>query len=451
MSFGWRFLTPVLLGPMLNPLNTSMIAVALVPIGCDLHIPTATTIWLVAGLYLASAVAQPTLGRMADLIGARRVYLTGLTVTLLAGLIPTLWHSFPGVLAARLLIGIGTSASYPAALSLIRDHAADFGIPAPPGVLSALSISAQGMTALGPVLGGVLIAVSGWPSIFLVNVPLAAITLVTTLLWVPADAGPHHRTAGSLRTGLDAVGILLFATTVTALLFFLLHGSRATLWLLPVAAAGGVMLVLWERHRAEPFLDVRALVANPALTRTYARQFLTYLSAYTMMYGFSQWVQTAGGFSGSQAGYLQLPTAVLAALTGLVVARTTRLRAPLVASGLVPFAGALLILAVHSSSPVWLLVIVTGLFGIPQGLASVGNQAALFRQAPEGQLGVASGLSRTAVYLGAIVSSAFIGLAFPATPTDGGLHLLAPLILVVSALTAILALRDRTLRTPAAV
>jgi predicted MFS family arabinose efflux permease len=105
----------------------------------------------------------------------------------------------------------------------------------------------------------------------------------------------------------------------------------------------------------------------------------------------------------------------------------------------------------HASSPLWLLLLAAAFFGVPQGLASVSNQQALYRQAPPAQLGTASGLSRTAVYLGSILSSAAIGLAFPHTPTDAGLHGLGIAIAVVVGCAALLALLDPALRTrPAA-
>lgn len=90
-GFGPRFVAPVLIGPVLNPINTTMISVALVPISRDLGIPTSRAIWLVAGLYLASAVAQPVMGRFADLLGPRRIYTAGLVGVLVAGVLPLLW------------------------------------------------------------------------------------------------------------------------------------------------------------------------------------------------------------------------------------------------------------------------------------------------------------------------------------------------------------------------
>jgi len=446
--FTWRFVTPVLIGPVLNPINTSMIAVALVPISRDLHVTTAVVVWLVAGLYLASAIAQPTMGKLADVFGPKRVYLVGLVVVLVAGILPNIWHDFAAVLIARVLIGIGTSAAYPSAMALIRDQSLRLERQTPAALLSGLSIASQTTAAVGPVLGGILIAVFGWQSIFLVNIPLAGIALVTSLLWIPGDATRPDRTGPKPRLrDIDPVGIVLFAGTLASLLVFLLDLRIDTLWLVAVSAVLLGALLWWSLRSRTPFIDVRMLRRNGPLTRTYLRMLLVYLGAYTMMYGFSQWVQGSAGFSADQAGFIQLPTAVLAALTSTAVAKNRRLRLPLVLSGAIPFFGGLLLIFLHANSALWLLLLVAAVFGVPQGLASVSNQQALYRQAPGDQLGTASGLSRTAVYLGSILSSAAIGLAFPTAPTDAGLHVLGVVIACVVGAAAVLALVDPALRS----
>jgi MFS family permease len=244
------------------------------------------------------------------------------------------------------------------------------------------------------------------------------------------------------------VGIVLFGGALAALLVFLLDLESRYWWLLILGATLAAPLTWWELRRPAPFLDLRMLAANGALTRTYLRQFLVYLSSYAMVYGFSQWLQDAAGYTSDQAGLLQLPTAVLAGCAAVVVARTTSLRRPLVLAGVLPFLGGLLIVTLHSGAPLWLLLVVAGLFGVPQGLASVSNQAAMYRQAPAGQLGTASGLSRTSVYLGAIVSSAIIGITFGQQPTDAGLHEIGWFIALATGIAAILALFDRSLRPP---
>src|SRR5580693_9318444 len=90
VHFGPTFVLPLALGSTLNPINSTMISTALAPIAKDLHASVAQTGWLIAGLYLTSAVAQPTMGRLADLFGPRRVYLISLILVALAGLVGAL-------------------------------------------------------------------------------------------------------------------------------------------------------------------------------------------------------------------------------------------------------------------------------------------------------------------------------------------------------------------------
>ncbi len=84
-SYSARLVAPLLIGSLLNPINSTMISTALVPIGRDFHAGVAATAWLIAALYLASAVAQPAMGRIGDLVGPRRVLLAGLVAVAAAG------------------------------------------------------------------------------------------------------------------------------------------------------------------------------------------------------------------------------------------------------------------------------------------------------------------------------------------------------------------------------
>nr|WP_302694878.1 MFS transporter [Curtobacterium sp. Csp1] len=147
-----------MVGPLLNPINTTMVSVALAPISRDLGIGASQAIWLVAALYLASAVAQPTMGKLADRFGPKKVFLAGLVVVGVAGVVPEVLTGFGGAVTARVLIGIGTSSAYPAALTTLRQHSARIGKPTPPLVLGALSITSLVSAAAGPPLGGALIA-----------------------------------------------------------------------------------------------------------------------------------------------------------------------------------------------------------------------------------------------------------------------------------------------------
>jgi MFS family permease len=108
--FGFTFIAPLVLGSVLNPINSTMLATALVPIAESLGTGVAETGWLIAALYLTTAVAQPTLGRLVDLLGARRIFLASLGLVAAAGLCGQFASSLAGLVAVRILLGVGTSA-----------------------------------------------------------------------------------------------------------------------------------------------------------------------------------------------------------------------------------------------------------------------------------------------------------------------------------------------------
>jgi MFS family permease len=143
-AFPWRFVTPLYMGSALNPINSSLIATALVPIAAAVHVSVGRTAVLVSALYLASAIAQPTGGKLAEEFGPRRVFLAGILTVLAGGLVGGFGQDLTTLVVARVLIGVGTSAGYPSAMLLIRRRADAAGLGAPPGsVLGGLMMPAR--------------------------------------------------------------------------------------------------------------------------------------------------------------------------------------------------------------------------------------------------------------------------------------------------------------------
>src|SRR5262245_35363369 len=182
--FDRKLIPPMILGSILNPVNSSMLAVALIPIGRAFDAPPAQTIWLVSGLYLATAVGQPVIGRLVDKYGPRLLYLAGTVLVGLAGLLGVFAPTLGVLVLSRVLLGFGTSAAYPASMYLLRSESERTGMKSPSGILAALSISNQVIAVIGPTLGGLLIGAGGWHMIFAINVPLSLACLVLGGLWL---------------------------------------------------------------------------------------------------------------------------------------------------------------------------------------------------------------------------------------------------------------------------
>jgi len=443
--FGWRFVAPLLVGASLNPINSSIIATALVAIGAAFRVGPGQSASLVAIVYLASAVAQPAMGKLSTRFGSRRVLLSGMTIVVLAAVIGAFAPSFGWLLVSRLLIGIGTSAGYPTAMALIKERADRTGSGVPGSVLGSLSIAAQLTIALGLPIGGVLIGLWGWRAVFLVNVPVGLIGILATLAWIPKDSKETARRGESLATSLDPLGLLLFAAAVTSLLAFLSDLRSPTWWLLGAFAAAVVVLAWWERRAMRPFLDVRMLAANAPLVRTYLRNCLTLAATYAVLYGFSQWMEQARGLSPTTVGLLLLPMTAIGAVVSAVIARRNLVKVPLVLAGVSILVGAVVLMFVDTTAGIVLLIGVSLIFGLTTGFGGIGNQAALYSQSDAGDIAVASGLLRTSNYIGAILASSLITLAFGASATDTGLHTIAYVFGALGAVVMLMGWLDRAI------
>ncbi len=445
-GFGVALVAPLALGSLLNPINSSMIATALAPIGRAFDVGVSQTVWLVAALYVTSAVAQPTMGKLADRWGARRVFLLGLVLVLLGGVAGALAPSLGALIGVRVLLGVGTSAAYPSAMRVLRVHARRIGRETPRTVLGVLSLAALSSAAIGPTLGGFLTGAFGWRAVFLVNVPLAAIGIVLCLLFVERDAPMEGAPKAA---SIDLLGMALFAgTIVSGMLFTMSVKTNPRVWLVPVALALFAALLVHSRRRsvAEPFLDVRSLAANRALSATYARFGLTCMLSYAVFYGFAQWMQDALAYTPTQAGVATLPLSITAALASLLGARTKTLRAPLLVAAFALLAGYGGLLALGDGATRLGIGVVGVVLGLAQGVSSVSNQAAVYEQAPAAEIGTASGLQRTAGYLGAVGASSLLGFFYERKATTAGLHALALTMMVLSALLCAGTLLDPSLK-----
>ncbi|MFJ4417927.1 MFS transporter [Streptomyces sp. NPDC088925] len=446
--FSWRFTTPLYLGSSLNPVNSSIIATALVPLAADLGLAVGATSVLVSSLYLASAVAQPTAGKLAEVLGARRVFLGGIVLVLLGGIVGGLGRNLATLTVARVLIGLGTSAAFPCAMVLIRRRAEAARMTKPPGsVLGGVAVAGMATAAFGPPLGGLLVGAAGWRWAFLVNIPFTLLALLMTVRWLPADA-PLDRAPRPLRriaARIDLAGVLGFAASMTALVVFLMGLPHPSWPALAVFVAAAVPTVWWELRGPEPFFDLRGLAANGALSRTYLRQALSLLGTYTVMFGVTQWTQDTYGMSALRTGLLLLPMGAVSALLSRPLAGRNLVRGPLVATALSMLAGSAGILLLSSDSPVFVLVLVSLVFGVTTATTTVGNQTMLYVAAPPDRIGTASGLFRTFGYLGTITSSVIGGIVFRAGTSDGGLHTLGFVLVGAGLAVLLLTVLDRRL------
>jgi MFS family permease len=440
VRFDRRLIAPMIVGSILNPINSSMLAVALVPIGAAFGVPPSQTAWLITGLYLATAVGQPVIGRLVDLFGPRPLYLIGTAVVGAAGVLGALAPNLGVLIVSRVLLGFGTSAAYPASMSLIRTESDRTGLQTPTAILSALTIANQVISVIGPTLGGALIGLGGWHLIFTINVPLSATCLVLGSLWLPRS-GARTRGAGRL----DYPGIVLFAATLFSLMIFIMQPSVSRWYLAVGAVLVGAVFVVVELRVLEPFIDLRVLGGNRPLMATYVRQVLSFVVAYAFLYGFTQWLEEGRRLSASAAGLLMLPLSVAAMVITAITGRQPRVRGKLVAGSILLLMATIAPQFVDGSTSVWLLAFVGVLAGLPQGLNGLANQSALYHQADPARIGSSAGLLRTCTYLGALIAAAANAHFFQHGATTAGLHELLVFLVCSTSILVLVTITDRSL------
>jgi MFS family permease len=435
------------MGSALNPINSSVIATALVSIASAMGVPVGQTSILISSLYLTSAIAQPTAGRLAEEFGPRRVFLAGILIVLLGGFLGGVGQDMPMLVVARVLIGLGTSAGYPSAMLLIRRRATDVGLETPPGnVLGGLAIAGAATVAIGPTIGGLLVGWFSWRAAFLVNIPVAGVALVMAVFWIAEDPDPvRGRSPRETISRIDPAGVVAFGATMTALLVFLLSLPNPDWTALGSAVALAVVMVWWELRARNPFLDVRLLISNLPLTRTYIRNALTLLGTYVILYGLTQWIEAARGLSAYEAGLVLIPMGVLSAVSARVVSQRQAIHKPLIAAALFMLAGAVATLFLTSHSPIAAIVAVTALFGLASGSSNVTNQTALYKEAPAETVGTAAGLLRTFGYIGSIAASTITGVAFHAHVDDTGLRHVSLVMIGIGIVVLLMTVLDRQL------
>ena len=294
-AFPKTFIMAMIFGVGLNPVNSTLISTALAPISHDLRIDAGRATLLISALYLTCAIAQPTAGKLSEIIGPRSVFMAGAALVMIGGLLGGFAPNLGVLLTSRVLIGAGTSCGYPAAMLLVRRRADRMGLAEPPSlVLSILAMVGLVLIAVGPPLGGLLVAFLGWRSTFFVNVLVGIITIVLGLASIEPDAKHEHRmTVSFFIAHLDVMGLLLFSITISALLIVLMSLPTFDKVSGCVTVIALLAFVAWELHAATLFVDVRSLAADSAMTLNSLRAMLTMLGAYVVVYALPQWLEDA--------------------------------------------------------------------------------------------------------------------------------------------------------------
>ena len=303
----WWTLGAVSFGLFMIMLDNTVVNVALPTIQRHLGARLSELEWIVSGYALTFAALMLTGGKLADLLGRRRVFVAGLTVFSASSLACALAPSAGFLIAARIVQGIGAALMNPATLSIIsaafppRQRGTAIGIWA--GV-SALAL------AIGPLVGGLLTEHIGWSAIFYLNVPIGVAAIAASLLLIDEsrDASKDRRP--------DVPGQLTSAVGLFAVTYALIEangygwGSARILGAFAVGAAALVAFVLLERHQRAPMLEL-GLFRNRTFAGANVVLLLVALAMFGVFFFLSLYMQNILGYSPVEAGATFLPMTLL--------------------------------------------------------------------------------------------------------------------------------------------
>lgn len=305
------------LAMLLSSLGTSIANVGLPAFTLAFGAPFQSVQWVVLAYLLAITIAVVSAGRLGDLIGRRRLMLAGLAwftaASVLCGVAPGLWT----LVAARAAQGMGAAVLMTLAMAFAGDAAPKGRAGSAMGLLGTMSAAG---TALGPTLGGALIAGAGWRAIFLVNLPLGLLAFWLAWRHLPRDA----QRAAHQPVRFDWPGSVLLALTLAAYALSMTLGRGRFGGLnviLLTAAAGGAGLFMWAQARTAQPLVRPAMIGNPLLAGGFAANALvaTVMMATLVVGPF--YLSGALGLSAVQVGLAMSCGPLVAALAGVPAGR----------------------------------------------------------------------------------------------------------------------------------
>jgi MFS family permease len=398
-------------------LDNSVLNVALPTIGRDLHASTTALQWVTGAYSVVFGGLMLLFGAIADRFGRKRVMLTGLVLLAAASLATALVTTTGQLIAVRAVMGIAAAMTTPGSMALAFRlfDTDDLRVRA----LTVISTAGLVGLAIGPTVGGFVLAVAPWQVLLLVNVPIAAIAFIGIRAGVTADAA-----ADLHRDPLDLAGaVLATATIVTALLaptLFVEQGAHSgPPWVVAAATVlSAIAFVVRERSARHPLLDL-ALIARPLVSSGLAYKAAAGLAVAGLSYLVTLQLQFAWGWSPAHAAIGMLPQVLVLLAGGRFVGpfvqrvgleRAAWLSATAVVAGLAVF-GALsrhgyawvLVALVLVAAGMRVVGVVAGtnvLRGLPENRTSMG--AALVDTSSELATGI--GIAATGTILAALVT-----------------------------------------------
>ncbi|MET9653392.1 MFS transporter [Streptomyces sp. NPDC006460] len=404
-------LATVCLAALAITLDTTIINVALPELSRQLSASTRELQWIVDAYNLSFASLVLTAGSVGDRFGRRPTLLAGLAGFALTSLVGGLVDSADALIAMRFLMGASAAVIFPTTLSIItntfperRERAQAIGIW---GAVTGLGV------AIGPIVGGVLLAHFSWPSVFFALVPVAAVAFLAALIWVPESSRRSQ-------ARIDIPGLILSTAAIGLLVYTIIESSESG-WSDPARIAGfaasallAVVFVAVERHRTAPMIDV-TLFRTPAFSAASGSVTVAFFSLFGFIFLVTQYFQLIRGHGTLSTGVRILPVAVtiaIGSLLGATLAVRVGTRAT-VMTGLTLLASSFGWIAVSPADMSYSVIVgQMVLMGLGLGLTTAPATDSILSVLPPAKAGIGSAVNDATRETGGTLGVAVLGSIF---------------------------------------
>jgi len=419
VDYKWVVLSVTTIGALMAAIDSTIVILALPQMMEKLHADLVSMIWVIMAYILVSTVLLLTFGRVADMFGRVRLYNLGFVVFTIGSALCGLSPSAMALILARLVQGAG------AALMMVNSPAIITEVFPPHERGRALGIN--GITwaiggIVGPLLGGLILAVANWRWIFYINVPIG----IFGSLW--GYRVLKEMTVRRAEERFDATGAITFSIGLIALLFALTLGiqfswvSAGILSLFGLFIVMTALFIIWERRASRPLLDL-SLFRNRIYNFSVLAAMLQSLAMFATNFLIVFYLQAVRGYAPLTAAIMLIPLSIVSAVMGPIsgwLADRIGARVPATA-GVVLQAASLLwfIFTLTPTTPYGTIVVGLLLVGLGGGLFWSPNTSAAMNGAPKDRLGIASAALATLRQTGMVISFALaLAVAAGSLPKD---------------------------------
>lgn len=407
----WLPMAGLSLAMLLSSLGTSVANVALPTLTKAFDVSFQAAQWIVLAYLLATTTVIVSAGRLGDIVGRRRLLMVGMATFGLAsiacGLAPSLWV----LVASRTIQGVGAAIMMALTLAFVGETVPKESTGSAMGLLGTMSAIG---TALGPSLGGLVIALLGWRAIFLANAPLALIALVLAARYLPASSRPMFKD----RPGFDARGTTVLALTLAAYALAMTIGRGSfglgNVLLLAGAITGLVLFVGVQMRARSPLIRLEML-REPVLSAGLGMSALVSTVMMTTLVVGPFYLSRGLGLGPALVGLVMSVGPIVVASTGMPVGRIVDRVGPafVTVAGLAAMTAGALSLALIPTS-VGLIGYLPPIVIITLGYAAfqTANNTAVMKDVGADQRGVVSGMLNLSRNLGLITGASVMGAVF---------------------------------------